>query len=201
MKHNFSYLIAVLILLATPLTLVTAESDNKANSKPEAGKDEVLVGKEGDDRIYGGSGNDNISGRGGNDFIEGGEGDDLVSGGDGDDKIQGGPGDDYIMGGKGNDTVEDGPGNDFINLGDGDDVFVYNVKDNIGFADYAVGGEGEDTLVIVDENIDEMMKNEIIKYYEKHSMVGRDIAHFGRFDIAMGVTGFENVVVATSFAF
>ena len=198
MKYNIALLFALFIILTAPITLVTAEADNK---KSEVIEEDIVIGKEGDDRINTGDGNDNIAARGGDDFIEAGEGDDLISGGEGDDKILGGPGDDYIIGGKGNDTVTDGPGNDFINLGDGDDTFVYHVDSNIQFTDYAVGGEGDDTLVIVKEDIDEFTKNEIIKFYEKEKMVGTDIAHLGKFDIALGVSGFENVVVATSFAF
>lgn len=199
MKYNFLFLIAALMLIVTPHIIVTAE--DKTNSATDASKDNIVIGKEGDDTINTGDGNDNISAKGGNDLIEAGEGDDLISGGEGDDKILGGPGDDYIIGGEGNDIVRDGPGNDFINLGDGDDTFVYFVNDNREFTDYAVGGEGEDTLVIVNEEIDEIMKNEIIKYYENQKMVGTDITHLGKFDIAMGVSGFENVVVTTSFAF
>lgn len=201
MKHNTSFLIAFLLLFALPLTSVTADSDEKADSNSEVIMEDVVIGKDSDDRINTGGGNDNIDGRGGNDFIEAGEGDDLVSGGEGDDKILGGPGDDYLMGGKGDDTIDDGPGNDFVSLGDGNDTFVYNVKNNLEFADYAVGGEGDDTLVIVYENIDKMMKDEIIKYYEKQNMVGADIAHFSKFDISLGVSQFEHVVVATGFAF
>ncbi len=201
MKYNYVLLIAFLMLFITPQTLVTADPENKTNEEAEASKDDVVVGKEGDDSINTGDGNDNIAGKGGDDFIEAGEGDDLISGGAGDDKILGGPGDDYIIGGDGNDIVDDGAGNDFINLGDGNDTFVYNVKNNLEFTDYAVGGEGEDTLVIVKEDIDELMKNEIIKYYEKQKMVGADIVHMGKFDISLGVSQFEHVVVATSFSF
>ncbi len=201
MKYNFVLPIAFLLLFALPLNPVTADSENKTTSDPEASKDEVIVGKEGDDRINAGDGNDNIAGKGGNDFIEAGEGDDLVSGGEGNDKIKGGPGDDLIIAGSGNDTVTDGPGSDFVNLGDGDDTFVYYVDENVGNIDFAAGGDGEDTLIIVNENIDELMKNEIIRYYEKQKMVGTDIAHLGKFDISLGVSQFEHVVVATGFAF
>ena len=53
----------------------------------------------------------------------------------------------------------------------------------------------------MNEDIDEMMKDEIIKYYENQKMVGADIVNFDKFDISLGVTGFQNLVVATSFAF
>ena len=201
MKDNFVFPIAVLMLLAATITPVTADTDNQPNSEPGQIKDEVVIGKEGSDRINTGDGNDNISGKGGNDFIEAGSGDDLVSGGEGDDKIRGGPGDDYIIGSEGNDTVDDGPGSDFINLGKGNDTLVYYLDNNKGYTDYAVGGEGDDTLVIVTDNINDLMKNEIIKYYEQQNMVGADVVNLGKFNISLGTSDFEHIVFATGFAF
>jgi len=201
MKYSHLLLTAVLILFLAPLTSVTADPENKSNTESVEITDEVVVGKEGADTINSGDGNDNISGKGGNDFIEAGEGDDLVSGGVGDDKIRGGVGDDYIMGNDGSDTVEDGPGSDFINLGPGNDTMVYFLDNNKGYKDYAVGGEGDDTLIIVSDDIDDMMKNQIIKYYEQQNMVGADVGHVGKLNMTLGTSDFEHIMFATGFSF
>jgi Ca2+-binding RTX toxin-like protein len=166
-----------------------------------AAKDDVVTGTDANDKLDTGDGSDNVSGKGGNDFIEAGEGDDLVSGDEGDDKIQAGSGDDYIMGNEGNDTVSDGPGNDFINLGPGNDTLVYFLDNNKGYKDYAVGGEGEDTLIIVDDNLDDLMKNQIIKYYEQQDMVGADVGHLGKLNMTLGTSDFEHIMFATGFTF
>lgn len=68
----------------------------------------LLIGSDGDDRLFGGAGDDVIRGLGGNDYIDAGPGndgdrenDDPVDGGPGCDTILGGTGDDYIRGGGG----------------------------------------------------------------------------------------------------
>lgn len=202
MKYNLLIPIAALMLLTLVLIPLRAGSQNQANQGTSATKADVVTGTAANDKIDTGDGDDNISGEGGNDFIEAGAGDDLVSGGAGDDKIQGGPGDDYIMGNEGNDTVSDGPGNDFINLGPGNDTLVYYLDNNKGYTDYAVGGEGDDTLVIVsDDYIDDLMKNQIIKYYEQQNMVGADVGHVGKLKMTLGTSDFEHVMFATGFTF
>ena len=190
------------MLLTALLIPLRAGSQNQANIGAVNTKNDVVTGTDVNDKINTGDGSDNISGKGGNDFIEAGEGDDLVSGGAGDDKMQGGPGDDYILGNEGNDTVSDGPGNDFINLGPGNDTLVYFLDNNKGYTDYAVGGEGDDTLVIVsDDYIDDLMKNQIIKYYEQQNMVGADVGHVGKLKMTLGTSDFEHVMFATGFTF
>jgi hypothetical protein len=202
MKVKSLSLIAVLMLLSAILIPLRAGSQNQANTGVAATKDDVVTGTDANDKIDTGDGNDNVSGKGGNDFIESGDGDDLVSGDEGDDKIQAGSGDDYIMGNEGNDTVSDGPGNDFINLGPGNDTLVYFLDNNKGYKDYAVGGEGEDTLIIVsDENLDDLMKNQIIKYYEQQNMVGADVGHLGKLNMTLGTSDFEHIMIATGFTF
>lgn len=201
MKVTLLILTVVFMLLSALLIPLRADPQNQSSSTPGQTGDDVVTGTEGADTINSGDGNDNLSGKGGNDFIEAGEGDDLVSGGEGDDKIRGGPGDDYIMGGDGNDTVEDGPGSDFINLGPGNDTMVYFLDNNKGYKDYAVGGEGDDTLIIVSDNIDDMMKNQIIKYYEQQNMVGADVGHVGKLNMTLGTSDFEHIMFATGFTF
>jgi Ca2+-binding RTX toxin-like protein len=202
MKYNLLIPIAALMLLSVVLIPLRAGSQNQVNTGTANTKNGVVTGTDVNDKINTGDGDDNISGEGGNDFIEAGAGDDLVAGGAGDDKIQGGPGDDYIMGNEGNDTVSDGPGNDFINLGPGNDTLVYFLDNNKGYTDYAVGGEGDDTLIIVsNDNIDDLMKNQIIKYYENQNMVGADVGHVGKLNMTLGTSDFEHVMFATGFTF
>jgi len=202
MKNTLLILIAVLILLYSPLTRVSADPENQSSSAPGQTSDDVVTGTDANDKIDTGPGNDNISGMGGNDFIEAGEGNDLVSGGAGNDKIKGGPGDDYIMGNEGNDTVTDGPGNDYITLGPGDDILVYYLDENKGYHDIADGGAGDDTLIIVsDDTLDDLMKNQIIKYYEQQNIVGAEVGHVGKLNMTLGTSDFEHIMFATGFTF
>lgn len=199
---NSLVVIITLMLLSIPVMRVSADNEDQPTPAQGQTSDDVVPGTDANDKIDSGPGNDNISGMGGNDFIEAGEGNDLVSGGAGDDKIKGGPGDDYIMGNEGNDTVTDGPGNDYITLGPGDDILVYYLDNNKGYTDYAVGGEGEDTLIIVsDDTIDDLMKNQIIKYYEQQNMVGADVGQVGKLKMTLGTSDFEHVMFATGFTF
>jgi|GEM_PF-5976234 hypothetical protein len=48
----------------------------------------------------------------------------------------------------------------------GDDIFVCNIRDNIRFSDFADGGEGNDTLVLVTETKDDELAKEIMKHYK-----------------------------------
>ena len=200
MRYAAILLFTVLLLAGSPTRPISGAEADTGQAQSE-NKDRIVIGENAGEKIITGDGNDNVSGKGGDDFIESGDGNDLVSGGAGNDKILGGDGDDYIIGGEGDDIVTDGAGNDYIVLGDGNDTFVYYLDLNKNSFDFAVGGEGDDTLVIVTTEIDDVMQNEVVKYYEKQSMVGTDIAQFGKFDIALGVSQFEHVVFATSFAF
>lgn len=202
MKNTLLILIAVLILLISPLTRVSAGPENQSNSATGQTSDDVVSGTDANDKIDTGPGNDNISGMGGNDYIEAGAGNDLVSGGAGNDKIKGGPGDDYIMGNEGNDTVTDGPGSDYITLGPGDDILVYYLDENKGYHDIADGGAGDDTLIIVsDDTLDDLMKNQIIKYYEQQNIVGAEVGHVGKLNMTLGTSDFEHIMLATGFTF
>lgn len=69
-----------------------------------AGADSVLVGGDGNDKLYGYAGNDTLDGGAGNDVLYGGEGSDTLYGGDGNDQLSGGEGADRMEGGAGNDT-------------------------------------------------------------------------------------------------
>ena len=200
MRYAAILLFTGLFLAGSPAMPISGAEADTGRAQSE-NKDQIVIGENKGEKIITGDGNDNISGKGGDDFIESGNGNDLVSGGDGNDKIIGGDGDDYIIGGEGDDVVSDGAGSDYIVLGKGNDTFVYYLDRNKNNFDFAIGGEGDDTLVIVTTELDDVMQNEVIKYYEQQSMVGTDIAHLGKFDMALGMSQFEHVVFATSFAF
>lgn len=141
---------------------------------------DVISGGVGDDVIDAGGGNNVLSGGDGNDFIGSGSGNDVISGGSGDDQIyagdgnnyiDAGDGNDYVNTGSGNDIISGGSGNDIIDSGDGDDVIDGGEGEDLISAggatagdetvvgnliyvtssDTALGGEGNDTFVIGEE--------------------------------------------------
>ncbi|KQT42220.1 MULTISPECIES: calcium-binding protein [unclassified Methylophilus] len=141
---------------------------------------DVISGGAGDDVIDAGGGNNVLSGGDGNDFIGSGSGNDVISGGSGDDQIyagdgnnyiDAGDGNDYVNTGSGNDIISGGSGNDIIDSGDGDDIIDGGEGEDLISAggatagdetvvgnliyvtssDTALGGEGNDTFVIGEE--------------------------------------------------
>lgn len=115
--------------------------------------DDLIGGKEGNDRLYGGDGNDKILAWAGNDFVDGGSGDDDLSGADGNDTVYGRSGNDRLRSGDGKDTVYGGAGNDWIDAfynASGEDrynVFSGSLTAYGGSGDDLIGGkEGEDRL-------------------------------------------------------
>lgn len=126
------------------------------------GGNDVIVGGAGDDTIIGGDGNDVIFAGAGADGVDGGNGNDFIDGGDGDDTLFGADGNDFISGGAGNDTILGGEGDDILTGGEGDDYVEggdssagdENVVGNLFLAtshDLMLGGDGNDTFVIGDE--------------------------------------------------
>lgn len=132
---------------------------------------DLIGGKEGEDRLYGGTGNDRIYGWAGNDSIDGGAGDDTLFGADGQDQIKPGNGDDSVYGGDGDDWInafyndegEDrywitsgtliaygGDGNDLLGGKDGDDQLHGGPGNDRMWAkegnDQLYGGDGDDVL-------------------------------------------------------
>ena len=121
--------------------------------------DDKLYGANFDDSIFGGNGNDTVVGTGGNDYVDGGAGIDLVDGGIGDDTAIGGLGNDKINGLAGNDVmyggsldplIVDTAGADLMDGGDGDDIlFGQEGNDTLKGQrgnDALFGGLGNDTL-------------------------------------------------------
>lgn len=68
----------------------------------------VVIGSEGNDKIFCLNGNDTICGRGGNDQIRGGYGDDTIFGEGGNDKLEGMCDRDTLEGGEGDDVLSGG---------------------------------------------------------------------------------------------
>lgn len=102
---------------------------------------DLMIGGNGNDRLYGGLGNDTLYGDKGNDTLDGGVGDDWLRGGDGNDKLDGGWGDDNVRGEDGNDRIDLGYGDDWADGGKGNDTIDCGAGD-----DCALGKEGNDTI-------------------------------------------------------
>ena len=114
---------------------------------------DLIGGKEGNDKLYGGVGNDRIYAWAGNDLVDGGDGDDDLSGADGNDTVYGKRGNDRLRSGDGKDVVYGGAGNDFIDAfynSVGEDrynVFQGSLVAYGGAGDDLIGGkDGDDTL-------------------------------------------------------
>lgn len=120
---------ATLALNILPSTRATAAPSGGGSLRGTSRAD-LMLGRDGDDRL---------DGLGGNDRLHGGEGRDTLSGGAGKDHLAGGQGDDRLEGGPGNDTLVGGPGNDVMDGGAGKDTFVYLAK-TMGADDMAGGG-------------------------------------------------------------
>jgi Ca2+-binding RTX toxin-like protein len=133
-------------------------------------RNNILIGRAGDDHIQGEGGDDVILGMDGNDELSGGYGEDLIDGGAGNDKIYGGQGDhdyahkedndgnwwkptygadillggsgdDQIWGNQGNDLLDGEDGNDYLDGGSGDDIVIGGNGNDI-----LIGGSGKDML-------------------------------------------------------
>lgn len=104
-------------------------------------KADLMIGGNGNDKIYGNSGNDTLYGDAGKDYLDGGKGDDFLRGGEGNDSAYGGAGNDNVSGEKGNDHLDLGSGDDWANGADGNDKIVGGDGNDI-----ALGKEGNDSI-------------------------------------------------------
>ena len=95
--------------------------------------DDIINGREGNDKLYGGYNDDTITGNGGDDTVDGGYNRDTLDGGNGNDKIYGYYNRDKIIGGFGEDTISGGNDDDNVDAADGE-------------IDYINCGTGTDTL-------------------------------------------------------
>ena len=115
------------------------------------GKQDIFLGKSGNDAVQGMGGNDRMLGGGGRDKLLGNDGQDTISGGHGNDSLNGGAHKDRIEGGKGHDVVKGGGGNDRMAGNEGMDRMLGGGGNDImrGGADNDTidGGKGRDMLL------------------------------------------------------
>ncbi len=119
------------------------------NESSTYGKDDILFGLGGADRLSGGNGDDYIYAGGGNDVeVIGGNGNDHLYGGAGNDTLDGGSGNDHLYGGTGTNTLNGSDGDDVLHGGVGDDIFKGgNGFDTINYED---SPEGSDSMGVLD---------------------------------------------------
>ncbi|ESP94194.1 RTX toxin related Ca2+-binding protein, partial [Pseudoalteromonas luteoviolacea 2ta16] len=111
---------SVMETLAKDIPLINMRDENITFSRDV----DLVVGTDGQDKVYTLAGDDFIAGMGGDDVLQGGLGDDYLDGGEGADTIVGGEGDDILRGGSGSDVLKGGNGNDtyIYELGDGNTI-------------------------------------------------------------------------------
>ena len=90
-----------------------------------------LDGTSGDDLIEGRDGNDRLHGKRGVDILQGGKGNDELRDRDGNTLFDGGRGNDRMTGGRDDDFFAGGRGNDKLVLGGGADVVAFNKGDGV----------------------------------------------------------------------
>jgi VCBS repeat-containing protein len=90
-----------------------------------------LDGTSGDDLIEGRDGNDRLHGKRGVDILQGGKGNDELKDRDGNTLFDGGHGNDRMTGGRDDDFFAGGRGNDKLYLGGGADVVAFNKGDGV----------------------------------------------------------------------
>jgi Ca2+-binding RTX toxin-like protein len=134
---------------------------------------DTITGTDGMDKVFAGGGNDVVSTGGGTDEVHAGTGDDFVNAGTGNDKVFGGEGNDTIQGRGGSDELFGDGGNDAMDGGyrdgaadkafggEGNDSFVWAPGDG---NDEFHGGNGQDTLMLQNVNLDTL--NAALQLYD-----------------------------------
>ena len=92
-----------------------------------------------------------------------------------------------IIGTSGDDTINSGDGNDNISAGEGNDTIN--------------GGDGNDTVIIVIEDVNDLLRNDIIQYFDDKNKVGTEIIDMGDFNVTAGLSNFEKVAVTARWTF
>lgn len=125
--------------------------DEGADILRAPGSGALLVGGDGNDRLFGGAGDDSLRGDAGEDRLQAGAGADVLEGGDDDDILLGEAGADHLLGGAGRDSLNGGTGADQLEGGTEDDELLGDEGDDVlaGDAgnDWLVGEQGLDTLL------------------------------------------------------
>ena len=113
------------------------------DNDPIPGRDSILEGRAGVDRLFGFNGNDSLFGGDHTDFLDGGTGDNLLDGGAGDDFLSNSPfgGGGTLLGQEGNDNLSGGGGDELLFGGTGADILIGG-----GGTDSLSGDAGEDTF-------------------------------------------------------
>ena len=112
-----------------------------ANSIWGGGRDDMLNGRAGNDRLWGEEGKDKLFGGAGADKLRGGDHDDLLKGQAGRDKLWGNAGADKLLGNAGNDLIRGGAQADILKGQVGRDALWGNAG-----TDKLFGGAGNDRL-------------------------------------------------------
>ncbi len=113
------------------------------DNDPIPGRDSILDGRAGVDRLFGFNGDDTLFGGDDTDFLDGGTGTNRLEGGNGDDFLRNSPfgGGGTLFGQDGNDDLSGGSGDELLFGGDGEDILSGN-----GGTDSLLGDAGADTF-------------------------------------------------------
>jgi Ca2+-binding RTX toxin-like protein len=148
--------------------------------------DDVITGGAARDVALGQAGNDTISTLGGNDSLDGGEDNDVLQGGDDDDTLVGGPGADEVYGQNGSDllVVID----QSLTL-----AGPFASPAGAGIVDFYDGGNGNDTLALVDNINLTLTDTDLMAYGETHGVASIEHAYLvgGAGDNTFDAVGFS----------
>jgi Ca2+-binding RTX toxin-like protein len=148
--------------------------------------DDTITGGAARDVVLGQAGNDNISTLGGNDSLDGGEDDDTLYGGDDNDTLIGGPGADEVYGQNGTDllVVIDTS----LTL-----AASFATPAGVGVVDLYDGGNGTDTLALVDNINLTLTDTDLLAYGETHGVASIEHAYLvgGAGDNTFDAVGFS----------
>ena len=131
-----------LLKALTAATTVEPVESKIPQEYAQLGITNVIMGTDGDDRLYGTAENDLILGLAGNDFMMGLDGNDILIGGAGDDIMEGVSGCDILCGGLGDDILFGGDDNDHLCGDYGNDSLEGEAGDDV-----LCGGDGNDKLL------------------------------------------------------
>lgn len=116
-EKNQSHTITVAATDSTGQTTsqkITIDVGDVVESRSGTGRNDVMTGNIGRDKLSGGAGNDKLVGNGGNDYLYGGSGNDKLTGGMGGDDLWGGSGADTFIFKSIKETAVSGSGRDTI---------------------------------------------------------------------------------------
>jgi len=138
-----------------------------------------ILGGDDDDTITGGAARDVAIGQAGNDTIATLGGNDSLDGGDDDDTLYGGDDDDTLIGGPGADDVYGQNGTDLLVVIDSSLVLAssFVTPAGVGVVDLYDGGNGTDTLALIDDVNLTLTDTDLDAYGEVHSVASIEHAY------------------------